>query len=260
MAVLTISAMLLAAVGGIYIRMRQAANSVNRQLQSGRLDMEILQRLAEDIDRTALSGADIMMTIKNKIEEGGYNSAQMIIENKIYDKDSKEQVFDRIVWQSRANVDANGLIIYRAHSGYSLEDKMLDETKDSLELEKFVPVCSGVTMFKIETVKGEEISQKWDKKALPLAVKVSLSFANMAEDISGNMVVPEEDIIFRTIAVNRARQLTYKFIKTEFADANEIADMYEDDANDANDSNLPGDVNDVNDVTDEFFDDEENRK
>jgi len=241
LAALAIAVMIMITAVGIYMGVRRAETAINKRLQSGFLAMEVLQRIAEDIDRVAVSDSDITMTINNKLELGGYKSARLIIENKIYDKENKPQVFEKIVWQSRFDPDANGLVIYRSHSGYTLEDKMLDSPKEKYEAERYIPLCDGVTVFSIEAVSdGNTMVGDWQKPQLPPAVKISLSFTPMQQDLLGNPVVPEELVKTRTVAVDRFRTTSYQFVAIDFNDANSINDF--NDANDVNNVNLP-DVN-----------------
>ena len=224
-ATLAIATMIMIAAIGIYTGIRRAEAAINKRLESGFLSMEILQRVTEDIDRLALPGSDVTMSIKNKTEDGGYESAQMIIESKIYDKDNKPQTFEKIIWQSRSDPDANGLIIYRAHSGYTLEDKMLDEPKEKYEREKFIPICSGATLFSIEAINDSNTTQTWESQDLPLGVKISISFTKPEQDLLGNPIISEEAIKTRTVVIDRFRQLAYQFIYKEFFDANKITDI-----------------------------------
>lgn len=228
---LVIAVMIMVTATGIYTGIRRAEIAINNRLESGFTAMEVLQRIAEDIDRLAMPSSDVTMTIKNKVEPGGYASAQMIIESKIYDKDNKPQTFEKIVWQSRPDPDVNGLIIYRAHSGYTLEDKMLEEPKEKYEREWFIPICNGVTLFTIEAIVDVNTTNPtWDSQNLPPAVKVSLSFSPPQPDLMGTVTVPQEEIKTRTVVIDRFKQLAYKFVYKNF------------------DANHPGDVNDVNDV------------
>jgi hypothetical protein len=149
----------------------------------------------------------------------------MVIESKIYDKDNKPQVFEKIVWQSHPDPDANGLIIYRAHGGYTLEDKMLEGPKEKYEREWFIPICSGATLFSIDTISGGGTSQTWEGQNLPPAVRISISFTEPERDLLGNPAVPPEAIKTRTVVIDRFRQLAYQFIYREFLDANRITDM-----------------------------------
>ena len=210
--------------------------------------MEVEQRIAEDIDRLALPGSEVTMSVKNKFEAGGFNVSQMIIESKIYDKNNKPQTFEKIVWQSRVSEDANGVVIYRAHSGYTLEDKMLEEPKEKYQRELFIPICNNATLFSMKAV-GQDGNtvETWEGKDLPPAVRISISFAAREQDVLGNMTVPPDSIKTRTVVVNRLRQIPYQFIHKDFGDANKVTDMNDvNDINDINDVNEPLDVNDVN--------------
>jgi type II secretory pathway component PulJ len=243
LAALIISVMIMITAVGIYMGVKRAENSINQRLQSGFLATEVLQRIAEDIDRVAISGADITMTINNKIEEGVYKSSKLVIENKIYDKDNKPQVFEKIVWQSRFDPDANGLAIYRSHSGYTLEDKMLDAPKEKYEAEKYIPICGGATIFDVQAVEdGNAVTGGWQKTELPKAVKISLSFASMQQDSLGGLTVPEELIKSRTIAIDRFSTTSYQFVAIDFNDVNGVSDA--NDVNNMNDINLP-DMNSI---------------
>jgi hypothetical protein len=209
--------------------------------------MEILQRITEDIDRLALPSSEVTVSIKNKTEPGGYKIAQMVIESKIYDKDNKPQIFEKIIWQSHADPDTNGLIIYRAHSGYTMEDKMLDEPKEGYERELFIPICSGATVFSIEVVKDGNTVDIWQGQHLPPAVKISVAFAEPEEDLLGNKVVPEEAIKTRTVVIDRFRQLAYQFIYKEIFGPNMTAgEDYEDLIEE------PNEFSDTNDVTEKM--------
>jgi hypothetical protein len=238
-ATLAIAAMIMVAAIGIYTAVKRSEAAINKRLEGGFVAIEILQRIAEDIDRLALPSSDVTMAIKNKTEAGGYKSAQMIIESKIYDKNNKPQVFEKITWQSRLDPDMNSLVVYRAHGGYTLEDKMLDEPKEKYERERFIPICSGVTIFSIETVNDNNtIGLVWEGPSLPPGVRVSISSAAPQQDLIGNLVVPAEEIKTRTVVINRFKQLTYQFVYKEFVDANHAADV--------NDQNVPAETNEPN--------------
>src|SRR4030042_6097309 len=70
-ATLAIAAMIMIAAIGIYTGIIKAEAAINRRLQGDSLSMEILQRIAEDVDRLALPGSDAMLFLKNKNERGG---------------------------------------------------------------------------------------------------------------------------------------------------------------------------------------------
>jgi len=216
LAALVISVMIIVAVLGIYGSIKRSAASINKKIERDTLPAEILQRIAEDIDRMIITVTDTKIIFNNKLAEGNYSSGQLIIESAIYDTDKKPQTFEKIVWQSKNDPDANGLILYRAHSGYAMEDRILDETKEKFERELFIPICSGLTHFSIAAIQGETLADKWDKEELPVALEITLSFAEPVEILSGQFEVPEEDKIRRTIAIDRTRQIPYMFVEQEF--------------------------------------------
>jgi type II secretory pathway component PulJ len=224
-ATLAITAMIMVAVVGIYMGIKRAEAAVNRRLGNGFLSMEIMQRIADDIGKLSLPGSSSTMSVKNKIDIGGYKVSQMIIENKIYGKDNKPQTFEKIIWQSRVDTDANGLVVYRSHSGYAFEDKMLEEPKEQYERELFIPICSGAKHFSIEAVVDGNTVEEWQGTTLPPAVKISMSFADREPDLLGNITVPQEMVQTRTVVINRFKQISYQFIPTEFPDMNGVADM-----------------------------------
>jgi hypothetical protein len=238
-ATLAIAAMIMVAVVGIYMGVKRAESSINRRLGDGFLGMEILQRVTDDISKVALPGSDVTMSVKNKVDIGGYKVSQMIIESKIYGKDNKPQIFEKIIWQSRVDMDANGLVVYRSHSGYAMEDKMLEEPKEEYERELFIPICSGATFFSIEAVRDGNTIEVWEGPGLPPAVKLSISFADRQQDLLGNAIVPEESVNTRTVVIDRFKQIPYQFISKEFPDINGITDV-----------NLPEDINKSVDIND----------
>jgi hypothetical protein len=239
-ATLAIAAMIMVAVVGIYMGVKRAESSINRRLGDGFLGMEILQRVTDDISKVALPGSDVTMSVKNKVDIGGYKISQMIIESKIYGKDNKPQIFEKIIWQSRVDMDANGLVVYRSHSGYAMEDKMLEEPKEEYERELFVPICSGVTFFSIEAVIDGNAIEVWEGPSLPPTAKISISFSDREQDLLGNAIVPEESVNTRTVVIDRFKQMPYEFISKGFPDANGTAD-----ANLPEDTNRPADINDM---------------
>ena len=217
--VLVISAMIIISVLGIYIRVRDAAASVNRKLGEKELPTEILQRIAEDIDRLVAPGFDTTINIVNK-NESGYNLTRMTIDNRIYDRNNKPQIFERIVWQTYNDPLEEGLSLYRAHSGLNLERKITyeDSVPDTSEEGLFIHLCSGITYLKIQIPNKENLLDRWTGKNLPKAITVSLSFAEPYETISGEFEVLDEDIITRTIAIDRTRKIQYKFVEKDFED------------------------------------------
>ena len=123
------------------------------------------------------------------------------------------QIFEKIVWQTSYDYDtgANGLVLYRSHSGMTLEDKLLDEKREDWEKRySFVPICTGVTFFKVQVPYGENFLDRWASPTLPPGITVTLSFAEPFETVRGTLDVPEAEKIIRTIAIDRTRKIKFK--------------------------------------------------
>jgi len=211
-AALTIGAMVLVAVMGVYSRAERAAAAVTRRLESSQLPFEIMQAIAEDIDRAVSSGADAKVTIDNKFINS-FQTARLTIQTTINDRNNAAQTFEKIVWQTNYDRNTNGLILYRSHSGIALEDKLLDEQKEAWERELFVPVCTGITFFRIQVPVGEDFQDNWSGDSLPNGITVTISFAEPFKILNGTLDVPEKEKIIRSIAVNRTRKIKLTIIK-----------------------------------------------
>lgn len=211
---LTIGAMILVTILSIYNRAETSAVAVTRKLDSSRLPSEVLQRIAEDIDRTVATGADTKVIVENKFK-GGFPTARLTVLNTIYNIMNQKQTFEKIVWQATYGNDVNSLVLYRSHSGIAMEDKLLDEQKEDWERELFVPVCAGVTFFKIQVPKGEEFQDNWTSDSLPLGIVVTISFAEPFKTLDGTLDVPEDEKITRHIAVDRTREIKFVLAKKE---------------------------------------------
>jgi hypothetical protein len=216
LAALTIGAMVLVAVLSIYSRAETSAGAITRKLDSSRLPCEVLQRITEDIDRIIASGSDSKVTVENKFDNL-YPTAQLIVLKTIYDKSNKPQTFEKIIWQSSYDYDsdAGGLVLYRSHSGIGPEDKLLDENKESWERELFVPICTGVTFFKIQVPMGEDFQDKWTSSSLPHGIVVTISFAEPFKTLTGTLDVPDAEKFTRTIAMDKTRKIKFAFAKKE---------------------------------------------
>lgn len=220
LAALTIGAMILVAVLGIYSRAESSAASVRRKLDDSRWPFEVLQRIAEDLDgiiapTSNIKAADTKITVENKLINL-YPSARLTILRTIYDSKDKKQTFEEIVWQASYDFDTDSLILYRSRNGIGVEDKLLDEERASWEKEySFVPICSGVTFFKVQVPKGEDFVDSWTDDSLPPGIVVTVSFAEPFKTVTGPLDVPEEEKITRTIAVDRTRKINFKFVKKE---------------------------------------------
>jgi len=212
LAALTIAAMILVAVLGIYSRAEHSATAAIRKLDSSRLPAEILQRIAEDLDKIIASDSETRITIENKFDKG-LPTARLTIQKSIYDGKDDPQMFEEIIWQAGYDYDsgANGLALYRSHSGMALEDKLLDEKrKDWEKAYSLVPICTGVTFFKIQVPRGENFQDAWVSPSPPPGIKVTISFAQPFETVSGTLDVPEAEKIVRTIAIDRTRKLRFE--------------------------------------------------
>jgi prepilin-type N-terminal cleavage/methylation domain-containing protein len=219
---LTIAALILIALFTVYDRMNTAAASINNKLDKNALGQEILQRIAEDIDRFSLSKTNAAIKVENKFDKG-YRIARLTMENRLYaDNKQRRRTFEKIVWQSSYDPEIDSFVLYRAHSGINYEDKLLDAQKTGAERELFVPLCSGVTYFKIEALQGRKILDKWIKgsEQLPLAIIITISFAEPIKSPTGGLDVPEESKTTRTIAVERTRKIT--FIVPEIPEGNSV--------------------------------------
>jgi prepilin-type N-terminal cleavage/methylation domain-containing protein len=221
LAALTIGAMVLVAVLAIYNRAERSAAAVTRKLDGSRLPREILQRITEDLDSIISSGSDAKITIENKFEDL-FAAAKLTITRTMHDSRDREQIFEEIVWQSSYDFESltDGLVLYRSHSGITWEDKVLEKNKEDWERELFVPLCSGVTFFKISAVKGEEPVDRWSGP-LPPGIMVTISFAEPFKRVDGTMDVLDEEKIARTIAIDRTKKIKFEIVEKEYSEDEE---------------------------------------
>jgi prepilin-type N-terminal cleavage/methylation domain-containing protein len=238
--VLTLSAMILTAVILIYNRVRNSAAAITARLNKQGLPDEILQKIAEDIDRLAAPGFDSSISIRNK-EDAGYNSAQLVIENRYYGNSQVANIYERVVWQSSYDPFLDQMILYRSHGGLNLEDKLVDEVRSGEgKPEMFVPVCSGLTYFGIFALTGRETEEQepassWQKQTMPNGILLGLSLEPMTQMEDGSFVLPEESIVYRAVAVDRTRSISYKFT-AKLVDPNDSNDPNSRDKNDPNET------------------------
>ena len=214
---LTIAAMVLVAVLSIYSRAESSADAVTRKLNSSQLMSEILQRIAEDFDRIIASDSDTTITIINKFEKG-FPTSRLIIRKNIENSRNQELKFEEIVWQTSFDYDSgsNGLVLYRSHTGMTLEDKLLDEKREDWEkIDSYVPICTGVTFFKVEVPHGEKFLDRWISTTLPHGITVTISFAEPFETVQGTLDVHDTEKIVRTIAIDRTRKIRFDITSKE---------------------------------------------
>ncbi|MHC4075627.1 MAG: PilW family protein [Planctomycetota bacterium] len=210
---LTIGAMILVAVLTIYNRTETAAAAIISKIDSSRLPAEILQRIAEDLDRVSFS-TNTKITAENKLS-GLYPAAKLEILKSIYNDKNKKITFERIVWVASSEADGDGMVLYRSHSGLAGEDKLLDAKKEDWQRELFVPICNGLTYFKIQIPQpeGKEPLERWTSDKLPNGVLVTISFEAPHKTLSGVFEVADEDKMNRMIAIDRTRKINFNFLK-----------------------------------------------
>jgi len=222
---LMIGAMILVTVLGILSRAQRSAAAVTTKLDRSRLPSEIIQRIAEDFDGILSSGSGTRIVVSNRMSTQGYSTARLEIIKTVYDSENKPQTFEKIIWQAGYDFDSDdqGLVLYRSHSGIDLEDRLLEKSRvGNREEELFVPICSGVTLFRIQLPGSEgelgdekKLLDQWNAQSLPHGIIVTISFSEPFRTIEGTLEVPEKEKFIRTIAIDRTRNIPVKFIATE---------------------------------------------
>ena len=249
----------------IYSRVTKAAARVRQEIGSDNKGEEVLQLIAEDIDRMSVSGDETEISIDSKTQDGIFKS-QMTMTSYIYDASNKQRVYEQVVWRSFFDEYDETLYLYRAHGGIALEDTMLDKipnfrytddlTKTQEELqemgkEMFVPICSGMSLFEFAIPSDDDEDEprySWSSKAMPNVITVNISFAEPIEDVFGDFIIPPGKIYTRTIATNRLRDIEFKFIRKAFDPP---------DPNDLSDGVDPNDLDAVLDAISDKLNDEE---
>jgi len=211
---LVIGSMVLVAVLAVYARIERSSEAATVTLDSSRLAEEVLQRIAEDLDKIVVASSDTLIQLPGNKRVKGLASSRLEIIKNVYNSENKPVTFERIIWQTYPDPYGNGMILYRAHSGIVGEDKLLDQQKEDWERQLFVPVCQGVTFFQVQAIKNGKLFEKWASPTLPMGVVVTISFAEPYETVGGVLDVPEEEKITRTIAVDRTRSIRFNFAST----------------------------------------------
>ena len=238
-AALTIGSMVMVSVLTIYTHLSKASNSIINNMDSSSVALEVLQKIAEDIDRLTVINDNVKLTFENKTN-GGFQVAQLVISRPFYNRENLEDDFERIIWRAGFDYDsdANGMVLYRSHSGIVSEDYLLHSQKERYERELLIPFCKGVTYFNIQAVEGETLIDEWkNENKLPAGVAVTISFAEPFRTVSGLWDVYEEDMVTRVIAVNRTRKIPFY-----------VKDIVVKDGQDSNDVNDVNSVEDINNV------------
>jgi hypothetical protein len=210
--VLILSVMILMATILIYGRVRGSVETISARLEKQAIPDEILQKIAEDIDRLAAPGFDSTISIQNKIDTG-YNSARLVIENRYYGNGEPPQAntYEQVVWQSMYDPMLDQMTLYRCHSGLNLEDALVDNMRSGdKNSEVFVPVCTGLTYFSINAMSdANEMTPQWQKQTMPTGILLKLSLESMVQMDDGSFMLPEESIVSRAVAVDRTRPIRY---------------------------------------------------
>ena len=241
--VLMLASLILVAVLGVYGRMRVNAVTILDRLQQNRLQAEILQKIAEDIDRLAAPGFEATINFQNKLDNG-YRSAKLVLLNSYYGIKDKKETYEKIEWRSSYDPLYDTLKLYRMHGGLNVEDRVLGVNPKE---PPFIPVADGLTHFELKAQQGENILGAWKSETLPKAVRIGISFAPLQELNDGSIGVPEDQIFFRTVAIDRTRLIPYQFVKKNF----ELPE--EEDPNDLSDEMDP---NALTETAEDIMDDE----
>jgi len=236
LAVLVISSMIILTVFGLYGRLNKTSASVTSRLGANQTPREVLELISEDLQRILTDTRDSRITFRNKIESDGTQSARLEIMKFIYDKENNPKIFEHIVWQTAYDWDSSqeGMVLYRRHTGEALEDKLLEEARTDIEKELFIPVCTGVTFFSIQssrfqsgaietTQQGREIViNNWNTVNLPSNIIAAISFAEPSEVLPGQWSVPDEKKFSKVIALDRTRKIPFRIA---VLDLNYISDL-----------------------------------
>ena len=220
---LVIASMIVIAILTIYDRFQRSADAIYNHLFETHVPTEVLQLIGEDLDRLHQQ-ENIKVTVENKLDNG-YEVSRLTLAEFYYDEEGEEQEFRTIVWQGAYDIQNERVILYRKHSGLELEDTLLDPLRDSLNEEQypFIPICGGLSLFKVQVPQDRdgfvELLDTWDQQNLPTGLKISLSLGIPTLGSNGQLVVQEDDIVARTIALDRTRAIEFK--PTNLADDEE---------------------------------------
>jgi hypothetical protein len=217
-----IAGMVLVTLFTLYSQTRRDADTISSSLEKSGLPERILQLIAQDLDRFYGITEDVTFNLQTR-PEGGLVGSSVIMESRIYDRFSSPQTYERIIWQTRYDAESQSMVLYRGHSGLIAEDKLLESPPIAEERGQLVPLCRGLTYFEIGAVVGGLKRTAYGGPVTPPQVVVSLSFAE-AEKKGDEYVIPPEQIITRTITLNRLRKINYVFTEPNLAEPNLPAD------------------------------------
>jgi prepilin-type N-terminal cleavage/methylation domain-containing protein len=255
MVALVIGAMVVTATLAVYQRVRTASVVIVEQMSRHRLQNEILQKMAEDIDRLAAPGFEATMKFANRTLRGNnevsYASAELVLTNSYYGNNDQKLLYEEVVWRTAYDPVEDTMILYRMHRGLNAEDPLFvgDESR-----RMYIPVAAGVTFFELRTQHGENILAAWTSDKLPKAVRIGLSFAEPVLLDGGGVGVADDDIVYRTVAVDRSRIIPYELMKVNL-DLGVLDEAVTDDPNepadDTVDEAMETDADDAPEMMDE---------
>lgn len=210
LAVVIVGSLILVAILTVYQRANQAAEGVLQKIDSPAWAREVMQLIARDLDRV-LGTEDVTMQIRNGMDNG-FQRAELVLRRTYHDSENKEQTLEEITWRAGYDYDGTtkGLALYRSHEGVAQEDRLLDDNREDVEkASPFVPICRGMTFFKIQACKGEELLDQWPMSAPPTGVKITISFGEPHEMVRGGFDVADQDKIVRTVAIDLTRKVQF---------------------------------------------------
>lgn len=210
LAVVIIGAMILTAILTIYGRAQQASDAVLRKIDSPAWASEVLQLMVRDLDRI-LTADGVTLQIRNGLDNR-FQRAELVLRRTYHNSENKELTLEEITWRAGYDQEGRspGLVLYRGYEGVAQEDKLLDDNRADWEKGyPFVPVCRGVTFFKVQACKGEELLDQWPASAPPPGVKITISFGQPRETVSGINEVAEAEKISRIVAVDPTRKIQF---------------------------------------------------
>ena len=207
---LVIVSLVLVAILGVYTRANRAAEAVLEKIDAPVLTTEVFQLIARDLDKI-MSTENVSVQVRNGYDNG-FVTSEMTLRWTVDDPQKQEQLLEEIIWRAAYDYDSAmpGMVLYRSHKGVALEDKLLDAKRDDLESQSpLIPICRGVTFFRIEIPKGEGALDRWSDASLPGGIKLTLSFAEPYETVRGTQDVLDDEKTSRTIAINRIRTIPF---------------------------------------------------
>lgn len=206
---IVIAAFVLMAVLSIYGQFQRSASAIIARIERPQLLTEILQRIAEDVDRLVDSSHEVTVTVENRFDNG-YPIARLVLEKSYSDRAPEDPPLEEIVWQGHVDVGTNRIVLYRKHSGLMLEDKLLDAKRKPVEESyPYIPLAGGLTAFRIRVPQGINWLDQWHGKTPPTGIEVMLAQAEPQKTPRGNWEVAKKDQFVRTIAMDRTRIIPF---------------------------------------------------